>query len=102
MQILLNNGANVNLSDENGFSPLYAACHDGHDTTVQLLLNNGADLNLCYNEGCNPLYVANLNGHTSIAQILLNKYAQAILRWKEGFILSTLTHYSFTYLSYIS
>ena len=65
MQLLLNNGAEVNLCEETGASPLYIACQNGHDSTVQLLLNNGAET------GISPLHVACLIIHEGIAMLLL-------------------------------
>ena len=47
MQLLLNNGSDVNLCNEKGLSPLFSACQNGHESIVQLLLRNGADVNLC-------------------------------------------------------
>ncbi|XP_062579112.1 serine/threonine-protein phosphatase 6 regulatory ankyrin repeat subunit B-like [Saccostrea cucullata] len=99
VQLLLNNGAEINLCDENGDSPLYTvqgtnflvimdmiarplyvACHNGHESTVQLLLNNGADINLCDNEGASPLYIACFKGHDRTVQLLLNNGADINLR----------------------
>ena len=66
VQLLLKKGADVNLCNEKGFSPLYATCLKGHDSIVQLLLNNGADVNLCYENGFSILFEACLNGPESI------------------------------------
>ena len=45
-QLLLNSGAENNLFEKDGVSPLYIACQNGHGSTAQLLLNSGADVNL--------------------------------------------------------
>eukprot|EP00105_Crassostrea_gigas_P037644 XP_019921792.1 PREDICTED: uncharacterized protein LOC109618466 [Crassostrea gigas] len=58
VQLLLSNGADINLCKENGASPLSIACLVGHNSTVQLLLSNGADINLCAEYGTSPLYIA--------------------------------------------
>ena len=71
MQILLNNGADVNLCNEKGFSSLFAICLNGHESIVQLLLNNGTDVNLCDEKGFSPLYVVCEKGHDSTVQFLL-------------------------------
>ncbi|XP_062612944.1 ankyrin-1-like [Saccostrea cucullata] len=85
---LLRNGAKINmcinLCNKNGASPLYIACQNGHDSTVQLLLNNGADINLCDNDGFSPLLVAGKNGHDSTVQLLLNNGADVNLSNKNG------------------
>nr|XP_034330481.1 uncharacterized protein LOC105323896 [Crassostrea gigas] len=41
VQLLLSNGADINLCNKNGATPLYIACQNGHDSTIQLLLSNG-------------------------------------------------------------
>ncbi|XP_062617154.1 E3 ubiquitin-protein ligase HACE1-like, partial [Saccostrea cucullata] len=60
---LLNNGADINLCNKNGSSPLHGACEFGNDSSVQLLLNNGSDINLSNKNGFSPLYKACQNGH---------------------------------------
>lgn len=44
VQLLLENGADINLCDEKGASPLHMARQNGHERIVQLLLKNGADM----------------------------------------------------------
>lgn len=96
---LIAKGANVNLCDDEGMSPLYLACFSEHTETVKILLgnradvnnpsplcimcefgnaeivrillNNGADVNLCNYEGISPLVFACYNEHTEIIKILL-------------------------------
>nr|XP_034328415.1 uncharacterized protein LOC117689960 [Crassostrea gigas] len=72
---LLSNGADVNLCDEDGASPLYKACQNEHDSIVQLLLSNGADINLCDEDGASPLYIACQNGHDYTVKLLLSNGA---------------------------
>lgn len=51
VQLLLNNGADINLCRKTGASPLYTVCEKGHESIGQFLLNNGADIDLpiwCY------------------------------------------------------
>ena len=45
------NGADVKLCNKDGWTPLFAACYNGHQKTAKLLLINGADMNLCNKEG---------------------------------------------------
>jgi ankyrin repeat protein len=40
---LLDLGADPNAMNDNGRTPLYRSCYNGHIETVQLLLENGAD-----------------------------------------------------------
>lgn len=44
LQLLLDNGADINTYMDNGASPLYIACQNGHKITAKLLLSNGADI----------------------------------------------------------
>ena len=67
MQNLLNNGADVNLSSEEGFTP--------HMQHVQLDIRelsknyNAAEVNLCSKEEFSPLHAACANGHDTIVQV---------------------------------
>ncbi|XP_065924639.1 uncharacterized protein [Magallana gigas] len=84
VQLLLSNGADINLCKEGGASPLYIACKNGHDSTVQLLLSNGADINLCEENGASPLYIACVDGHDSTVQLLLSNGADIKLCEEGG------------------
>jgi ankyrin repeat protein len=44
VQILIQAGANVNLSDRSGFTPLASAAYAGYGDIVRLLINAGADI----------------------------------------------------------
>lgn len=57
-KILIQKGANVNLSDSNGWTPLFVAAASGHSKIVQLLIKSGADVNLKNNLGLAPLHGA--------------------------------------------
>ncbi|XP_065938638.1 uncharacterized protein [Magallana gigas] len=84
VQLLLRNGADINLCNKRGASPLYIGCQNGHDSTVQLLLKNGADINLCDEDGTSPLYIACQNRHNSIVQLLLKNGADINLCDEDG------------------
>lgn len=43
VELLIRSGADVNLCDKNGKSPLFKAYEKGHNNTVKFLLTNGAD-----------------------------------------------------------
>ena len=44
VQLLISNGARINAKDEDGVSPLIAACYaNKNDSVIRLLINNGAD-----------------------------------------------------------
>lgn len=84
VQILLSNGADINLCTESGVSPLYIACYNGHKSTVRLLLSNAAEIDLCDDNGANPFHIACQNGHYIIAHLLLSKGANINSCMKNG------------------
>ena len=44
--LLLKNGAELNLCYKDGVGPLHMACGNGHGSTAQLLLKTGDEVNL--------------------------------------------------------
>nr|XP_022300113.1 uncharacterized protein LOC111108482 isoform X2 [Crassostrea virginica] len=83
VQLLLKNGAEVNLCNTKGFSPLHIACGNGNECIVKQLLNNGAQVNLCDKREMSPLHFACLYGHDSIVALLLNNGAMVNLLCKD-------------------
>lgn len=71
MTILVENGANVNAQSLNGFTPLYMAAQENHETVVRYLLAHGANQNLATEDGFTPLAVALQQGHDRIVALLL-------------------------------
>lgn len=84
VQFLLNNGADINLCNKNGYSPLYLACFDGHHSTVEILLKNRANINSCSKNKTSPLYIACLNGHEYTAELLLSNGSDINSNTKDG------------------
>lgn len=71
VEILLNNGADINTSSTKTDCSLFLACQHGYDSTVQILLSKGAKINLCRDDGTSPLFVACQMNHYSTVQLLL-------------------------------
>jgi ankyrin repeat protein len=64
-RFLLSKGANPNVADENGFTPLHLAADFAKDLDIVKLLLNHQDtnVNLLDNKGNNALYYAKMNMH---------------------------------------
>lgn len=71
IQQMIAGGADVNVQNELGWTPLYAAVMFGKKDVIDLLLNSGADINIKDNSGKTPLFVAVESGQSGIVDILL-------------------------------
>lgn len=67
---LLAMGADVNVRNEVGQTPLISATEKGYADMVQILLQNGANPKLVNNEGQSALTIALMKGYTRIAESL--------------------------------
>jgi ankyrin repeat protein len=82
-QILLS-GVDVNCQNQ-GLTPAYTACLNGHTECLSLLINHGAQLDKATNEGITPAMVACQNGHTECLSLLINHGAQLDKANNDGF-----------------
>lgn len=73
--LLLNNGADINATNNEGNTPLHDASDNGLLDIVGLLLERGAKSNLQNNNGKTPLDLAGSRGHYEILKILENHSA---------------------------
>jgi cytohesin len=64
-------GADVNVKDKRGFTPLHWASISGHKEAVELLIDNGADVNAMRGGGGTPLSYAASWGHEEIVELLI-------------------------------
>ena len=80
VQFLLDKGAEPNMADEVGLTPLIEATEEGHKDrhkdVVHLLLENGANPNMAAQDGTTPLHNAAHCGHKDVVQLLLDKGAE--------------------------
>ena len=80
LQLLLNNGADVNAKDLIGDPPLHLAIYRNNAEIAEILLRNGADVNTQNNAGETPLdYARKYGGQKLIA--LFEKYEN---EWNEN------------------
>jgi len=70
IRLFLEKGANPNLSDKNGKTPLMNASYKGNLTIVKMLLEFGADPTLKDYKGQSALDMAQKKGHQDVIQLL--------------------------------
>jgi ankyrin repeat protein len=93
--LLLNAGANPNLTNEQGIGPLYLAITNGSPALAQLLLEKGADPNVAREDGETALMTAAHMGQIGVMKQLIDrganvnardrKFGQTALMWAAGY-----------------
>lgn len=58
MQLLIDNGFDINLQNDEGETPLFLAILNNKYEAVKFLLENGADVEIATNEGVKPINIA--------------------------------------------
>jgi ankyrin repeat protein len=100
VEVLLSNGANVNMQLRNGMfgSALAAASYCGNGEIAELLLRRGAsvDLQLEYGTFGSALAAASCSGKVSMAKFLLRRGAKVNLQLKYGIFGSALAAASYS------
>ena len=96
--LLLEKGADPNITDNEGRSPLFVACELGNHEIASLLLYNrsaggSANPNLqdVLSEKC-PLWVACVHGHLDLVDLLMQNNANPNLRDQDGYCLLQKAH----------
>ncbi|XP_043852780.1 LOW QUALITY PROTEIN: ankyrin repeat and protein kinase domain-containing protein 1 [Dromiciops gliroides] len=82
--LLLRQGANPNLVDEDGWAPLHFAAQNGDDRTARLLLDHGARVDAQEHEGWTALHLASQNNFENVARLLVSRHANPNLQEGEG------------------
>ncbi len=78
--LLISNGADINIQEDGGLTPLHIAAAIGDINIVTLLLNNGADINLQDNDGETALHAAVLFKSIETASLLISRGADINLQ----------------------
>lgn len=71
-EFLLEKGADPNIKDKYGFTPLHKAIQSGQDDMIKLLIRHGMDLNIVDGGGQTPLHYAAASGNIQACVILIN------------------------------
>jgi len=72
VSLLLGKGADPNLRQERGFTPLHGAAASGEKAIAELLLLHGADRTLLTEDGKSPADLARERGHAELADWMDN------------------------------
>ncbi|XP_068812335.1 ankyrin repeat domain-containing protein 27 isoform X3 [Struthio camelus] len=70
------NGLGVNVSNQDGFTPLHMAALHGHSELVSLLLKNGANISAKNAKHAVPLHLACQKGHFQVVKCLMDYNAK--------------------------
>lgn len=82
-KLLLEAGANPNLTNEQGIGPLSIAITNGSPGMVDLLLGKGADANIARESGETPLMTAARLGQIEVMKMLFDHHADVNVREKR-------------------
>ncbi|XP_065566286.1 uncharacterized protein LOC136031022 isoform X2 [Artemia franciscana] len=77
-------GANPNIVNRAGFSPLHLACQNGHNQTTRYLVLSGAFPDQQNSYGDTALHTAARYGHAGVTRILLSGNANINVQNKNG------------------
>jgi len=80
----LENGANIDHQNNDGYTALKAAAQEGHKDTLQILLDNGANKDHQDIFGQTALILAAANSKKDVVQLLLNRRANTRLIVTSG------------------
>ncbi len=71
VQFFLENGANINVINEQGATPLHVAVHNGYYSTAEFLLKNGAKVDALLPKGESALVLAANHGAIDLIKLLI-------------------------------
>ena len=84
VHLLLEKGAQIDLQDSTGLSPLMVSCSSGHTELTRILLVRGANVNLLNEEGITALMISSKKGDTEIVELLLKYKADVNIESLNG------------------
>ena len=84
VELLIENGADVDAHDMSGFGPMHWACQHGNATAVNLLMKAGADFDKPNRGKYTPFLLAVHWGHGRIAKTLIDAGADCAAKTMMG------------------
>ena len=83
-QKIIEAGANVDVTNKYGETPLMKACAYGKKEDAEFLIEHRANVNAQDQRGQTPLMIATMNGHKEVVELLIEKRADIELRDNHG------------------
>ncbi|MGE5293929.1 MAG: ankyrin repeat domain-containing protein, partial [Solirubrobacterales bacterium] len=80
----INRGADVNVRDRDGQSPVHEAAWADDGAMAELLLDHGAKINVKDRNGDTPAHVAAVNGYADLLDLLMSRGANAEAKNDQG------------------
>lgn len=71
----LSGGAQVDVCDERGWTPLMISSFNGNEEIAELLINSGANIHVRDKSGYGPIHWAAFNGYNHVVSLLLRRGA---------------------------
>ena len=84
VKLLISKGADVNMENRMGWSPLRTGVQNSRRAIVELLIAQGADVNAKDNRGQTPLHVAVTLGQKEVVELLIAKGADVNVMGSRG------------------
>ena len=84
VELLLENGADINAQTRDGYTPLTMACRGCHWDTARVLIDNGAGVNIETGNGYTALIFASSEGRLEIVEALIAKGANVNIKTVVG------------------
>ena len=84
MGLLLDRGADIDVKNNNGDTPIHEAAVNGNTDIVKLLLERGAAIDVKTDFGNTPIHLAAVNGKTDTVKFLLSARADPYITNKDG------------------
>ena len=80
LNVLLASGADVDKTDNYGYTPLHWASINGHLEVVNVLVAAGAEVNKTNNGGITPLHLASCFGNVEVLKVLIRAKADVRIK----------------------